>query len=593
MTSPVSTYTRHVLLVVVAGLLSLGSTRGEAQGCPSDCDGDGTITITELAVGARVLLEHLATVADCPAGDVNGDAAITVDEAVAATSAALGGCGSPPPAAGVSGVGANPVIELSAATGAAGTQVVVTSTLHTSGQLIAGTQQDIAFDALTPITSCAANPAIDKGATGFGFQPSGCTPGVDCVAVRALVLSFSNVDPIPDGSVLFSCTIDISPAAPEGVYPLVNSNLLSATPAGDPVATDGIDGAVIVSGAVTPPPTNTATPTPVTAPASVILEKVCLRADTARSAHRHNGSVRVRGLVNANAPFAGFVEDILASGVMVHVSGAGGVDVVLAWQASGCSVRDTSRGPRVQCVVGDASDKRKADFRPIRPPNLFRTTISAYRLDDFSPPLTTDPVTVVITTTSFQREDTIGGCKVRRAGKVATCKEAGFVPTFTPSFTPTSTPTDTPTPPDGTTIVVGDALGVPGGTAQFTVGLETNAAVAGTENEIQFGVSAPLAFTDCRIDPGMDKSLFFALRPTNCVPGTDCTAMKGLVLSFANLDPIPNGSTMYSCDVLIFQTAALGDYLIDCFNPGASDPVGNAIPTECSDGTMTVVPGSP
>jgi hypothetical protein len=77
---------------------------------------------------------------------------------------------------------------------------------------VAGTQNDINFPREAQIAAtdndtpdCAVNPDIGKEATGFVFLPHGCTPGVDCTGVRALVLSTSNVDPIPDGSVLYTC----------------------------------------------------------------------------------------------------------------------------------------------------------------------------------------------------------------------------------------------------------------------------------------------------------------------------------------------------------------------------------------------------
>jgi hypothetical protein len=51
----------------------------------------------------------------------------------------------------------------------------------------------------------------------FAFLPPGCF-GPDC-SVRALVLAFDNVDPIPDGSVLFTCHMLIAPDAATGIIP--------------------------------------------------------------------------------------------------------------------------------------------------------------------------------------------------------------------------------------------------------------------------------------------------------------------------------------------------------------------------------------
>src|SRR5262249_52904797 len=90
----------------------------------------------------------------------------------------------------------------------------------------------------------------------FVFQPVGCTLGVDC-GVRALVLALNNVDPIPDGSVLYTCRVDIDPSAALGSYPVRCANPGASDPQGMILATTSADGAVQV---VADLPTPTATP---------------------------------------------------------------------------------------------------------------------------------------------------------------------------------------------------------------------------------------------------------------------------------------------------------------------------------------------
>jgi hypothetical protein len=121
---------------------------------------------------------------------------------------------------------------------------------------VAGVQNDIAFDVLTPIPAapgghpaCTVNPDIDKEATSFTFLPMGCTAGVDCTGVRAFVLSASNVDPIPDGATLYTCQVAIAPAAPAGTYTLAASG-----PSGEILSALTTNGAIEVSEAPPPPP---------------------------------------------------------------------------------------------------------------------------------------------------------------------------------------------------------------------------------------------------------------------------------------------------------------------------------------------------
>src|SRR5260221_13713494 len=74
------------------------------------------------------------------------------------------------------------------ASGDAGTQVTVTVSLVAEGAMVAGTQNDITFDADTPVAAkankkpdCAVNSALKtptgedttKSATSFAFRPNG------------------------------------------------------------------------------------------------------------------------------------------------------------------------------------------------------------------------------------------------------------------------------------------------------------------------------------------------------------------------------------------------------------------------------------
>lgn len=123
----------------------------------------------------------------------------------------------------------------------------IQASLHLAGDsLVAGVQNDLTFDPSLPIAArpngrpdCAFDPATGKNASAFGFQPPGCIPGEDCAAVRAVVLSFGDTDPIPDGSVLYTCNLAPAADAEAGrAYPLRCSFALGSTPDGLPVAVD-------------------------------------------------------------------------------------------------------------------------------------------------------------------------------------------------------------------------------------------------------------------------------------------------------------------------------------------------------------------
>ncbi len=143
----------------------------------------------------------------------------------------------------------------------------ITVKLVTGGNEVAGTQNDLVFPAGVAVKTrsngrpdCAVNPDINKGGTSFAFRTAGCPEGSTCV--RALVLATDNVDPIPDGSVLYTCNVTVSGSG--GTVGV--SGVILSTPTGGRVdGATGRDGVVCVAGAQPPTPTPTvgeASPTP-------------------------------------------------------------------------------------------------------------------------------------------------------------------------------------------------------------------------------------------------------------------------------------------------------------------------------------------
>lgn len=152
-------------------------------------------------------------------------------------------------------------IDIGSGSAAAGTTTAFAVTFSLTDPLVtvAGVQNDITFDPLTPIPAatdgrpdCTAEPGIDNDVTSFTFLPMGCTPGDDCSGVRAFVLSTANTDPIADGATLYSCQVAIAADAPLGSYPLVAGMPLASGPDAEILAVQASDGAVeVIEG---PPP---------------------------------------------------------------------------------------------------------------------------------------------------------------------------------------------------------------------------------------------------------------------------------------------------------------------------------------------------
>ena len=158
-----------------------------------------------------------------------------------------------------------PAIILDSVEAAAGQQILVSARLQTGGAAVAGTENDLLFDGTsirvastaTGAPDCRVNPDIDKGATAFAFQPPGCS-GTACVGVRGVVLSFANVDPIPDGVTLYTCTVLVAVDAAQFVEHPLGIDAVGLSDSDGNLVPDsiGVKGGIFV----VPP---VATPTPV------------------------------------------------------------------------------------------------------------------------------------------------------------------------------------------------------------------------------------------------------------------------------------------------------------------------------------------
>jgi hypothetical protein len=145
------------------------------------------------------------------------------------------------------------LISAGRATAIPGARVRFEVRLHTRGNPVVSVQNDIIFAAPVWVDAkangrpaCSVNPGIDKGATAFAFQPPGCTPGVDCTRVRALVVAFDNLTPIADGTLLYTCIVRVAAAAPTGTYALRVTTTSGSGPNAEYLPADGRGGAIVV-----------------------------------------------------------------------------------------------------------------------------------------------------------------------------------------------------------------------------------------------------------------------------------------------------------------------------------------------------------
>ena len=149
-----------------------------------------------------------------------------------------------------------PSIELSRVRAAPGAVATVSATFNSAGAGIVGAQNDIVFDpGLVAVAAtaggkpdCTVNPQIQKPGTAFSFLPPGCRSGIaeSCIGVRALVLSLSDVTPIPNGSVLYSCRLQVASKVTSGTAKLSVRRVGFSGPTGQAIDGVGVDGAVAI-----------------------------------------------------------------------------------------------------------------------------------------------------------------------------------------------------------------------------------------------------------------------------------------------------------------------------------------------------------
>jgi hypothetical protein len=149
-----------------------------------------------------------------------------------------------------------------------------------------------------------------------------------------------------------------------------------------------------------------------------------------------------------------------------------------------------------------------------------------------------------------------------------------------PTRTATATSTAIPTcGPHTACLGAGSATAPPGGHARVDVTLSAAGAVmAGVQNDLEFPPGVQV--DGCTVNPAIDKpaSAFRVVSPD----------VRAVIVALDNLDAIPDGAVLYTCDVEVAADAAPGRLPIRCTNAHAATARGEAVPIGCADGALVV-----
>lgn len=421
------------------------------------------------------------------------------------------GAGGPTPAATATPDRFGPGIRIGSADAAAGAIVTVDATLATGGGVVAGSQNDIIYSpagdsAVTVVRKangrpdCTVNPVIDKNNATFSFQPPGCTAG-SCTSIRAVVFSSEDVEPIPDGAVLYTCKVQVAADALAGAYPLAIRDTILANPTGGRVCgpaagnppCSGDQGGLVAVFAGTPPtrtrtPTRTGTPTPTATPSPTVT---ATRTPTRTATPTRTPTATPTPCVGTCSGGGGVSVDNLL--VMVNIA--------LGYL------------PLAHCPSGDAGREGEIGI---------------------------DDIVAAVSNALY-------GCGVPP-------------PTFPPTPTLTRTPTPTPSPtPAIVSIDVSSATGFPGGDVRIAVNIDTyGVGVVATANDFMYPSDVlDFAASDCTVNAALGKRLVVSELPI----GDDepYRLIRVFVQSPDNRRAIPSG-TLYTCTFRIRPSSLPGYY---------------------------------
>lgn len=158
----------------------------------------------------------------------------------------------------------------------------------------------------------------------------------------------------------------------------------------------------------------------------------------------------------------------------------------------------------------------------------------------------------------------------------------------------TATPTPTAAADRVAYLSIGSAVGKPGDQVSFDVSFKAlGIPVAALQNDIVFhglAVDATAAGKPrCTVEPSINKpATAFGFLPASCTQGSNCSGLRAVVLAIDNVDPIPEGTSLYRCTATIPAATQPGTYALGCEGATASDPGGGTVAVRCAPGQISV-----
>lgn len=227
--------------------------------------------------------------------------------------------------------------------GAPGVPVDLAVRMRPLGYAVTELHHELAFDRFAPVAGIGTAPDCSAGQTlfvesaRFAFLPEGCTPDVDCTAVRADVVTR---EPIPDGAVAYRCNVisheEVTPD--DCFHALVCGAGQAVRVGGQPLAVDCVDGGVTVDAAVSPIGFNVSIEPEFATVGETVRITVLASGQGGLPAFSLQGASPMLRLVSTPPPSGGPLGNPVVFEAVAECPGVAWVNVYLSFEARcGCS----------------------------------------------------------------------------------------------------------------------------------------------------------------------------------------------------------------------------------------------------------------
>ena len=443
----------------------------------------------------------------------------------------------------------------------------------------------------TPRCSVAAE--INKDASVF----SGRCDGQGCTSGRGLIFSLFNIDAIPDGARLVTCKFATRNSGDSGPF---SFDIIAN--AADPTGSSIRVVATRVEGGARPTPAPTSTPKPPATSLYMLIEQFY-------PGTQHELAGYLDGKLRATR----IETDLIVQNPIFFVAGENAQQLCRAPDGvsmeTSYELQNKKKGDKLHIVLQSRTGSplpggelfsciisAQSNAAPGHYPSVFRHTRASDRMNR------TVPLRVFggrISVLGRYPTRTPTRTSTRTPIRTPTSEGSQSTPTVSRTPPPTTSrqpplpPTESPPTPQVFLSIAASPERSTTQPIQIEVSMHSGVIpIAGVETLLQ--VESGVRVLGCETNPAIGKDLLVNLGPASCHNGLQpCTEARTITLSLDNLDPIPSGSVLYTCNVDLHTNTVPGTYTVFIDQAVASNNQGTTQPVRGSALELSFVSPAP